>query len=77
MYALIHNLKTRVALVQESSTFVVSLAIAEVFYKFHSFSLECLAFLATWGVLSGLVDGGRRFVNGASLADQGRDLVQQ
>lgn len=25
--------------------------IAELFYKFHSFSLECLTFLATWFVL--------------------------
>ena len=27
---------------------VISLIIAEAFYKFHSFTLECLAFLATW-----------------------------
>lgn len=25
--------------------------IAELFYKFHSFTLECLAFLATWFVI--------------------------
>jgi hypothetical protein len=30
---------------------LVSLVIAELFYKFHSFTLECLAFLATWYVL--------------------------
>jgi hypothetical protein len=29
----------------------ISLVIAEVFYKFHSFTLECIAFLATWFVL--------------------------
>lgn len=29
----------------------VSLVIAENFYKFHSFTLECLAFVATAGVL--------------------------
>lgn len=28
-----------------------SLAVAEVFYKFHSFTLETLAFLATWYAL--------------------------
>ena len=32
--------------------FVIALLIAEFFYKFHSFLLECLAFLATWFVLS-------------------------
>jgi hypothetical protein len=29
----------------------VALVIAELFYKFHSFTLECLAFLGTWYVL--------------------------
>lgn len=29
-------------------------AIAETFYKFRSFSLETLAFLATWFLLSGV-----------------------
>ena len=28
-----------------------SILIAELFYKFHSFTLECVAFLATWYVL--------------------------
>jgi len=31
---------------------ITAFAIAEVFYKFHSFALECLAFLATWFVIS-------------------------
>jgi hypothetical protein len=39
----------------EIPAFAVSLAIAELFYKFHSFSLECLAFLATWCALGGLL----------------------
>ena len=30
---------------------VVAFAIATVFYKFGSFALECLAFLATWAVI--------------------------
>jgi hypothetical protein len=29
----------------------VSIVIAELFYKFHSFTLECVAFLATWYVV--------------------------
>jgi hypothetical protein len=32
----------------------VSIVIAELFYKFHSFTLECLTFLATWYSLSWL-----------------------
>jgi len=29
-------------------SFIVSLLIAETFFKFHSFTLELLAFLGTW-----------------------------
>lgn len=39
---------------------LTSWVIAELFYKFHSFSLECAAFLATWFVLDALVQGLRR-----------------
>jgi len=28
--------------------FTPALVVTEMFYKFHSFSLECMAFLATW-----------------------------
>ena len=34
---------------------VVAIVIAELFYKFHSFTLECVAFLATWYVVDLLV----------------------
>jgi hypothetical protein len=36
-------------------TFVIAVVIAEVFYKFHSFTLECLSFLGTWYALDGLL----------------------
>lgn len=39
----------------QAGTGVVSLGLAETFYRFHSFSLECVAFLATWAALYGLV----------------------
>jgi hypothetical protein len=32
-------------------TGLAALVVAELFYKFHSFTLECLAFLATWYAL--------------------------
>lgn len=32
-----------------------SIVIAEVFYKFHSFTLECVAFLATWYAIDQVV----------------------
>ena len=33
----------------------LGISIAERFYKFHSFTLEALAFLATWSLISGAV----------------------
>lgn len=39
-------------IMEEAPSFVPSLVIAEFLFKFHSFTLECLAFLFTWGVLS-------------------------
>ena len=35
----------------DATTLAGSLAIAEFFYKFHSFTLEALAFLGTWYAL--------------------------
>ena len=35
--------------------FLVSFAIASLFYKFGSFALECIAFLATWFVIDAAI----------------------
>lgn len=43
----------------EAPTLLISLVVAEVFYKFGSFTLEAVAMLATWWVLSSI---GRRLV---------------
>jgi len=52
MFSLVKDLGVQVALKQEAVAFVVAFLVAEFFYKFHSFTLECLAFLATWFLLS-------------------------
>ena len=52
MYTLISNLRLREGLMAEAPAFLLSLVAAEVFYKFHSFTLECACFLATWLALS-------------------------
>ena len=49
---------------QEGSTGLVALLVAEAFYKFHSFALECLAFLATWYALSWLVEAVTALIGG-------------
>jgi hypothetical protein len=55
--------ESRTVALQESVTLALSLILAEMFYKFHSFSLECLAILATWMALSGIVDLATRLMN--------------
>lgn len=52
MYTLVRKTGAQTTARQELVPFVVAFAIAEVFYKFGSFSLELIAFLATWLVLS-------------------------
>ena len=57
---------TRQDLVVEAPSLGVALVVAELFYKFHSFTRECLAFLATWYVLSLVGDLVRRAVSRAA-----------
>jgi len=52
MFSLIRDLGFRVAVRQEAVPFLIAFAIAELFFKFKSFALECLAFLAVWALLS-------------------------
>jgi hypothetical protein len=55
MYTLISNLGLRRGVITEGPSLLLSMLISEIFYKFHSFSLECLAFLATWFLISCMV----------------------
>ncbi len=48
MYTLVRTTRPRDALLVEAPSFTLALIVAEVFYKFRSFSLECVCFLATW-----------------------------
>ena len=51
MYTLIKSLQIPQLLFEQAPILGVSLLIAEQFYKFHSFILECGAFLGTWFLL--------------------------
>jgi hypothetical protein len=48
VYTLMRLVPLRDLLLQQAPTLGISFVMAEVFYKFHSFTLECAAFLATW-----------------------------
>lgn len=54
MYESIKQLGLLPFLSREAIPIGLSLVIAELFYKFHSFTLETLAFLATWYALSAI-----------------------
>ena len=43
---------------------VLAFLIAEVFYKFHSFALECGAFLLTWLVIDIICEGIAALIRG-------------
>ena len=55
MYSLIKTMSARKLLLEQVPVIAVAILIAECFYKFHSFTLETLAFLATWYVLEVVV----------------------
>jgi len=52
VFSLVKELGVQIALKREAAPFIVAFLIAEFFFKFKSFALECLAFLAIWFVLS-------------------------
>jgi hypothetical protein len=57
MYTLFRNVPLRSLLITQAPALLISFLIAEFFYKFHSFTLECLTFLATWFVVDALATG--------------------
>jgi hypothetical protein len=54
MYTLVRSMPLKQLLIEQLPALVVAIIIAELFYKFHSFTLEALAFLATWFVVDAL-----------------------
>lgn len=55
MYTLLRSVPVRTLLTAPAPAFLISFAIAEMFYKFKSFALETLAFLATWFVIDAVI----------------------
>jgi hypothetical protein len=48
MIDFLRALRTHAAYGRRLLGFVPALVVTEMFYKFHSFSFECMAFLGTW-----------------------------
>jgi hypothetical protein len=69
MYLLSKSRGLRLA-AHESLAAIVALLVAEMFYHFHSFTLECLAFLATWYGFSWALNKALNFADGTKLNRQ-------
>lgn len=62
MFSLLRILTIRQLASEQLPAIAGAWLIAEFFYKFHSFSLECLAFLATWAVFDGALQFFKRLL---------------
>ncbi len=54
MFTLIKEIGIKRSFNSEAPYLIVAFLIAEFFYKFHSFALECIGFLVTWFMLSAI-----------------------
>jgi hypothetical protein len=57
MFTLIATRPVREILQRQAPAMAGSLVIAEAFYKWHSFTLEAIGFLATWAAIDAAVEG--------------------
>jgi hypothetical protein len=55
MYTLTRSIPLRQLLLEQVPALGLSFVTAELFYKFHSFTLECLAFLGTWYIIDAAI----------------------
>lgn len=55
MFTLLQSLPARRFFSEQLPAIGGAWVIAELFYKFHSFTAECAAFLATWFVFDALI----------------------
>lgn len=74
MFTLISRLPARELLFRQAPTLVGALAIAEIFYEWHSFLLEAGGFLLTWFVLDAVAGAIARMIGIPPAADPGPTL---
>lgn len=64
MHKFIKSMSVRELFVEQVPAVAIAILIAELFYKFHSFTLECLAFLATWYLVDLVLSIGFKLFSG-------------
>jgi hypothetical protein len=74
VFTLIRSITIRQLFTEQLPAFAVSFVIAELFYKFHSFALESLAFLATWFLIDLLISVGASMAR-HKLANKAKPLT--
>jgi hypothetical protein len=62
MFRLVRSITLKQCFLEQLPALAGAALIAEVFYKFHSFLLECGTFLATWFLLDLLLQGAARLL---------------
>ena len=75
MIDLLRALRAHAAYGRRLLSFIPALVIAEMFYRFHSFSLECMAFFATWLLLDVLTEWIMGSVKVKDLSKARSDLI--
>ena len=73
MYTMFKHLPIRTMATTQAPALLIAFVIAELFYKWKSFALECLGFLVTWFVLDFVISTIRDFVVRQQSPEQGRD----
>lgn len=63
MYQFLTSLSGQELAIRQVPAFTVSFIVAALFYRFHSFALECLAFLVTWFVVDAFIEVVRRVMS--------------
>ena len=64
MFTLLKMLPLNRLLAEQLPALALAWLLAELFYKFHSFSLECAAFLVTWALLDAALQGLKHLLAG-------------
>jgi hypothetical protein len=63
MFTLLRSLSVRRIFIEQLPALIGAWLVAELFYKFHSFSLESAAFLVTWFVFDWLIQVFKRVLD--------------
>jgi hypothetical protein len=77
MYTLLRNGLTRESFRSQVPSLAATIVVAESFYKFHSFTLEFLAALATWLVIDFVLVTLLAGIMAAARALHGEPAAQQ